>query len=178
MSELLRPPQFSARPATVTTLYVEYSNFVRRVLRVHGVGPASVEDATQDVFLVVFRRFNDFVPRASHKTWLFTIAARVARDYRRRVSRKGGLLGLDEHDVACWRADPCAAAAASQTLRVLERRLALLDDDRREVFILAEIEQMTAPEIAETLAVKVNTVYSRLRSARREFGVPAKRACA
>ena len=178
MSDLLVLPQLSARPATVAALYVEYSAFVRRVLRVHGVGPACVEDARQDVFLVVFRRFDDFVPCASYKTWLFTIATRVARDYRRRVSRKGGLLGLEGNDVACSRADPCAAATASQSLRALERRLALLDEERRQVFILAEVEQMTAPENAETLAVKLNTVYSRLRSARREFGVPAKRACA
>ena len=178
MSSFIQPPDFSARPATVATLYVQHSEFVRRVLRVHGVGAWSVEDAVQDVFLVVFRRLSDFVPLASHKTWLFAIAARVARDYRRRSSRKGGLLGLEENDVPCSRADPYAAAVAAQTLRALERRLGSLDAARREIFILAQVEQMTAPEIAKALSVKLNTVYSRLRSARREFGVATKSAYA
>ena len=171
MSKVLHPPDFAARAATVATLYLEYAGFVRRVLRVHGVGIWCVEDAVQDVFLVAFRRFDDFVPRASHKTWLCAIATRIARDHRRRVSRKGGLLGLEENDVACARADSYAATAAAQALRAIERQLDSLDDGRREVFILAQIEQMTAPEIAKTLSVKLNTVYSRLRSARREFGV-------
>jgi RNA polymerase sigma-70 factor (ECF subfamily) len=176
MSERLDPPDFAARAATVASLYLEYAGFVRRVLRVHGVGVWCVEDAVQDVFLIAFRRFGDFVPRASHKTWLFAIATRIARDHRRRVTRKGGLLGLDENDVACSRADPYANAAAAQTLREIERQLGSLDHRRREVFILAQIEQMTAPEIAKTLAVKLNTVYSRLRSARREFAVSTARA--
>lgn len=178
MNELLLARRGAACAATVTSLYAQYSDFVRRVLRIHGVGSGSVEDAAQDVFLVVFRRLDDFVPRASHKTWLFAIATRVAKDYRRRASRKEGLLEFDEHQAACSRADPHASFVAAQALRELERQLGSLDVARREVFIMAQVEQMTAPEIAETLRVKLNTVYSRLRSARREFGLSCKRACA
>lgn len=178
MNELMIPQRGASCSATVTSLYAQYSDFVRRVLRIHGVGTGSLEDATQDVFLVVFRRLHDFVPRASHKTWLFAIATRVAKDYRRRASRKEGLLEFEEHHAACSRADPYASFVAAQALRELERQLGSLDVARREVFILAQVEQMTAAEIAETLRVKLNTVYSRLRSARREFGLSCGRACA
>jgi RNA polymerase sigma-70 factor (ECF subfamily) len=54
--------------------------------------------------------------------------------------------------------------------------LGTLDDDLREVFVLSELEQMSVPEIASALSANVNTVYSRLRTARQEFDAALKRA--
>jgi RNA polymerase sigma-70 factor (ECF subfamily) len=169
MSALIQ--QSAAQLTTVTGLYFRHHGYVRRVLRAYGVGANRVDDAVQDVFLIVFRRLDEFVPRASHRTWLFAIAARVARDHRRRVKRKGGLLELEERSIPSSHSDPFAATAAAQSLRDLERRLGELDDAQRRVFVLAEMEQMTAPEIAAELSLKLNTVYSRLRAARRKFGL-------
>ena len=59
--------------------------------------------------------------------------------------------------------------AGAEAVRFLDRFLATLDDARRAVFVMADIEQVSAPEISVALAVKVNTVYSRLRSARAAF---------
>lgn len=161
---------FSARSLSVAALYSEYATLVRRVLRARGVAPDSLEDATQDVFLVAFRRYDEFVPVASYKTWLFAIAVKVARDHRRRVTRKGsGLSSLEEHEVACSRDDPYVVTATAQALAIMNCKLEALAHERREVFILAEVAQMTAPEIAELLSIKLNTVYSRLRAARREL---------
>jgi RNA polymerase sigma-70 factor (ECF subfamily) len=50
-----------------------------------------------------------------------------------------------------------------------------LDDDRRAVFVLVHFEQMPAPEIAQTLGIPINTVYSRLRLARRDFDAALRR---
>lgn len=169
MSVMLPQRFYSARSTSVAALYAEYATLVGRVLRTHGVAGPCLEDALQDVFLVAFRRHADFVPLASYKTWLFAIAVRVARDYRRRRSRKGGLAELQESEIPCSRADPFAAVAAMQGLSALNRRLQLLPGDRREVFLLSELLQMTAPEIAKLLSVKLNTVYSRLRAARRDL---------
>jgi RNA polymerase sigma-70 factor, ECF subfamily len=166
---MLPRPNFSERSLSVAALYSEYATLVRRVLRSRGVAPHSLEDATQDVFLVAFRRYEDFVPLASHRTWLFAIAVKVARDHRRRVARKGGLSELREHEFPCPRCDPFTATAAAQALALLNRKLERLARERRDVFILAELAQMTASEIAEVLCVKLNTVYSRLRAARREL---------
>lgn len=169
MSVMLRQSAFSARSVCVAALYAEYATLVRRVLRTHGVAAPCLEDATQDVFLVVFRRYDDFVPVASYKTWLFAIAVRVARDHRRRLGRKGGLVSLQEGDVPCRRSDPHAAAVAAQALVAINHRLEGLAREQREVFILAELEDLSAPEIAKRLSLKLNTVYSRLRSARRDL---------
>jgi RNA polymerase sigma-70 factor (ECF subfamily) len=51
----------------------------------------------------------------------------------------------------------------------VDELLQTLDDDKREIFVLSHLEQMTAPEIAEILGENVNTVYSKLRAARDEF---------
>ena len=59
--------------------------------------------------------------------------------------------------------------AQAEEIRLFYSLLETLDDDKREVFVLAELEQMSVPEIADTLSLNVNTVYSRLRAARQAF---------
>ncbi|HEU4407494.1 MAG TPA: sigma-70 family RNA polymerase sigma factor [Polyangiaceae bacterium] len=149
-------------------VYNDYFDFVWRSLRRLGVAESSVEDALQDVFVVVHRRLDEFGGRSSLKTWLFGIALRVTHDHRRRVRRKGGHEPLDEA-VADPAPGPQERAANAEMIGLLDRALDALDDDRRAVFVLAELEQMSAPEIAEALGVKLNTVYSRLRLARQDF---------
>lgn len=164
------PHPVSSHETRVELLYAEHRGFVRHVLRLHGVTQASLDDGVQDVFLVAFRRVADFVPRASHRSWLYGIATRVAKDHRRRTTRKGSMLEIDVENVACPRTDPCRTAVTAQALHGLYGRLRRMQEARRSVFILSELEEMTAPEIAERLSVNLNTVYSRLRAARREFG--------
>lgn len=149
-------------------VYNDYFDFVWRSLRRLGVPEASADDALQDVFVVVHRRLGEFGGRSSLKTWLFGIAMRVTSDHRRRVRRKGGHEPLDEA-VADPAPSPQEKAANAEMLSLLDRALDALDDDRRAIFVLAELEQMSAPEIAEALGVKLNTVYSRLRLARQDF---------
>jgi RNA polymerase sigma-70 factor (ECF subfamily) len=159
----------SAGPARqFDELYSRHFDFVWRLVRRLGVHESNVDDAVQDVFLVVYRRLGDFQHRSSERTWIAGIAVRVASDERRRVRRKGGLDELDEQ-VSDGRADPHGAAVQSEARRRFARVLERLDVDRREIFVLAELEQMTAPEISEALGVKLNTVYSRLRLARQQF---------
>jgi RNA polymerase sigma-70 factor (ECF subfamily) len=168
---------FSARgPATSRVgstpdfdrLYDDHFEFVWRNLRRLGVPMSSLDDATQDVFVVALRRLSDFAHRSSSKTWLAGIAIRVAANYRRRLRRKGGLEPLTEAIQDC-RPGPEIHLAQFEALRQLEAILATLDDDKREVFVLAELEGMTAPEIAEVANTNLNTVYSRLRAARIAF---------
>ncbi len=154
-------------------IYDTHFEFVYRGARRLGVPPRSLDDAAQDVFLVVHRRLADFEGRSSVKTWLYGITRRVAKDYRRRASRKEtGLVSADGplgQTLAADQNSPDEAAARRQAAQTLEAILAGLDESRREVFVLAEMEQMTAPEIAEALSLNLNTTYSRLRTARAEF---------
>jgi RNA polymerase sigma-70 factor, ECF subfamily len=149
-------------------IYAQHFGFVWRNLRRLGVPEASLEDAAQDTFVVVHRRWQDLRPDASVKAWLFAIALRVARDHRRTQRRKG-TVHLDADNHASPELGPFDQTACAEAACELEGFLYSLDDGRRAVFVMAELEEMTAPEMTESLGVGLNTVYSRLRSARKSF---------
>jgi RNA polymerase sigma-70 factor (ECF subfamily) len=145
-------------------LYREQFTFVWRMLLHFGVPAAAVEDAVQDVFVVVHRRWDDLAAHVSARSWLYGIARRVAADHRRRRSRHERKLE------ALPRSKPSrdleVEVADRELIEALESALAELDPARREVFVLAEVEGMTAREIAEALGTNPNTASSRLRAAR------------
>ena len=143
--------------------YREQVAFVWRSLRRMGTPDSMLEDATQDVFLVAARRLDEFEGRSSIKTWLFGIAMRVVKTQRRTQWRHERKLQALTHAVEPQGADPIAQRDAQRTLLHL---LEQLDDDRKAVYVLAELEGLTAVEIAEGLGLNVNTVYTRLRAAR------------
>jgi RNA polymerase sigma-70 factor (ECF subfamily) len=149
----------------IAALYREFFLFVWRSLRRLGVRESSLDDAVQDVFLVAHRKLANFEGRSTHKVWLFAIAIRVASEHRRRDAR----LHLDEQAAASGRAYPEPTLEARRRVELLDQLLATLDPSQREVFVMTEVEGFSAPEIAEALGVKLNTVYSRLRLARARF---------
>ncbi len=150
------------------TIYERHLRFVWRVLRAYGVPSTALEDAAQDVFVVVHRRLHTFEGRSPITTWLFGIAMRVARDHRAPKRSTESLddvgEGLRDHGPT-----PFELAARREAGSRLEQLVDQLDEEKRVPFVLMEIEQMTAQEVAELLGIKVNTVYSRLRLARAEF---------
>jgi RNA polymerase sigma-70 factor, ECF subfamily len=163
----LPPPASSAPPVpTVSDIYDRHAPFVWRVLRGLGVAADRLDDAVQDVFVVVHRRLGDFEGRSAVTTWLYGIARRVASQYRRSVPRHQH--GADPDQLAGGRS-PYEDARRSQAARLLGEILDELDDDKREVFVLIEIEQLSAPDVAGMVGIPVNTVYSRLRLARARF---------
>jgi RNA polymerase sigma-70 factor (ECF subfamily) len=172
MTKAERPPLALSSPAararpSLEQLYAEHFDFVWRSVRRLGVAPSALDDAVQDVFLVVHRRIADYEPRHSPRAWLFAIARRVASDHRRSVQRKGGLSQLRDSMPAPPAAGPHEGAMRNQAARIVHEFLDTLDEDRRAVFALAELEQMNAREIAEALDANQSTVYSRLASARK-----------
>ena len=146
-------------------VYRAHFGFVWRILRRLGVPNDQLDDAAQDVFIVLHRRLAGLAPEVSLRSWLFGTARRVAADLRRGQHRRERRLQALA-DVAHEAPRPGAQAEAVDFVR---RFLDRLDPDRRMIFVLADLEGLTAPEIAEALEVKLNTVYSRLRSARAEF---------
>src|SRR5690606_41398755 len=104
---------------------------------------------------------------ASMRTWLFAITMRVVQLHRRSASRHlrrvEAFAAVHAEDGG---SDPYAQRdAADLLLKLLDQ----LDDDRRAVYVLTELEGMTAQEIAVGLGLNVNTVYSRLRAARQQL---------
>ena len=162
-------------PRTFEEVYDEHVEFVWRVVGRLGVRPESVEDVAQEVFVVVHRKLGEFQGLSSIRTWLFQIARRSVQDYRRTVRRKEpppdhGQERIDVETVhAGDESAPDATTARAEAVRILHAILEDLDYEKREVFVLAELEQLPAPEIAQAVGINVNTVYSRLRLAREAF---------
>lgn len=165
----------AVRRVEFEAIYEAHFDFVWRSLRRLGVSDASLDDAAQDVFVVVHKRIEGFEGRSSLKTWLFGVALRVSRNYRRSARRRPTDALSDETVADTTRPGPHEATAQAEAVRLLHALLDTLTDERRAVFVMMELEQMSAPEVAETLGVNLNTVYSRLRKARAEFSAALAR---
>ena len=159
---------------TFDQVYAETFPSVWRTARRLGVVDGAVDDVVQEVFVHVYRRLDRFEGRCGVKTWVFGFLVRVVNNYRRTRRRKGAghatvsVVG-DPALVIDRSADPLELASRNQAGRIVKQLLEKLDQDKAAVFVLAEIEGLSVPEIAEATGDNVNTVYSRLRAARKEF---------
>lgn len=155
----------------VGELHDKYSDFVWRSLQRLGVPRANLEDALQDVFIVVQRRLDSFDRTTKLSSWLFGICLRVAAAHRRRAhhrrEQQDSELSNQPDDNPM--ADPEQVAMRREAQRRLERGLAALHLERRAVFVMFEIDRISAPAIAEMLEIPIGTVYSRLHRARADF---------
>ncbi len=159
----------------LAAIYREHFAFVHRSLRRLGTPDHALEDACQDVFLVAARRLDEFEGRSSMKTWLFGIAMRVVRSHRRsawRHRRKVDALATEAPLLGPSSERPHARRDAQLTLLQL---LAELPEDRRSIYVLVELEGLSAAEVARGFELNVNTVYTRLRAARKDLREAAGR---
>jgi len=160
-------------PPSFRDVYRRHYTFVWRSLLRLGVDDSAVDDAVQDVFIVVHRKLDDFEGRAAVRTWLFAIARRIALRYRDRARRRAQ--DEPEADTPTDRGRPDKALSCNEALQQLQDWLGELDEDKRAVFVLSEFEQMRAPEIASMLGANLNTIYARLRAARQHVARRARR---
>jgi len=172
-TEARLPETAKVRP-TFAQIYDATFPFIWRTVRRLGVDESAVDDVTQDVFVTVYRRLDDFEMRCAPKTWVFGIAMGVVRNYRRGRRRKEAAVPLANNVasaelVADRGADPMELASRAEAGRMVHQLLDQLDEEKRVVFVMAELEGLTVPEIADLVGSNVNTVYSRLRAARKEF---------
>jgi RNA polymerase sigma-70 factor (ECF subfamily) len=123
-----------------------------------------VDDACQEVFLIVHRRLPEFDGRAL-RSWLYAICLRVASEYRRsaRVRREISVEHLPESPAPAPQVDAVFTGELCDRLLVSLDRL---DEEKREAFVLFEIEELPLREVAEVLGCPLQTAYSRLQAAR------------
>jgi len=150
-------------------VYGRYFRFVWRCLRGLGVPRGALDDAIQDVFLVVHRQLAGFRGESSAETWLYGIARHVASNHQRQVRRKQAPLEPLVSEPPHPDPGPHERAADAEAAAFVEAFVAGLDEKRRDIFILAVLEEMTIPEVAAALSIPVNTAYTRLRAVRADF---------
>jgi RNA polymerase sigma-70 factor (ECF subfamily) len=161
------PAQQHALLAEFEALYRAQVGFVWRSLRRFGVPDAGLDDATQDVFMIVHRRFGVWEQGGSVRAWLYGVARRVASSHRRTDDRhqrklaalpqQGAHEGLEDR------------LGARQQLEQIAAQIEALEPKRQQVYVLIELEGLSAPEAADAIGCKLNTVYSRLRRARADL---------
>lgn len=156
----------------LTQIYRDHHAFVWRVVRRLGVPDAGVDDAVQEVFVVLHRRRDELDLSGSMRGLLYGITRRVAKRSRDKASRAARLRVVGPATAA---ENPEADAATKQKAEALRAALEDLDEDKRMTFVLADIEGMTMPEVAAAMDVNVNTCYARLRAARRKLSAAVAR---
>lgn len=155
-----------ARPQTAT-VYDAYAPFVWRSLQRMGVPESDLEDALQEVFIVVHRKLDQYdSDRAKLSTWLFGITLNVARKHR---SRGRLTLGADVDAVPCDRPSQDTQLQHRQQAERLNLVLGKMRPEHSATFVMFELEGLTCQEIADLTGVPVGTVYSRLHKARDQF---------
>ncbi|WP_437544222.1 sigma-70 family RNA polymerase sigma factor [Sorangium sp. So ce367] len=175
------PPRASPAPGGLVPsfeqLFVDHAPFVWRALRRLGVHDADAEDVCQEVFMIVHRRLASFEGRSSVQTWMYGICVRVAADYRKRAHRRRESTRADLPEQVAPE-DQHGALEDREARALLDACVQTLDDDKRAVFVLFELEELPMTEVAEAVGCPLQTAYARLYAARRVVEAALRRATA
>lgn len=152
-------------------LFRDHFRYVWKSLRRLGIAVADCEDLTQEVFVAVHRHRHERDTTRPPRPWLFGFAFRIALGHKRKKSVSSEVPTSDsildrERDSD---RDIGKIMNARDAHRVVQTGLAALSDEQRAVFVLHELDEESAPDIADALGIPLNTVYSRLRLARERF---------
>lgn len=149
-------------------VFAEHAPYVWRALRRLGASEADADDLCQEVFVVVHRKLPEFEGRSSLRTWLYGICVRTARDHRRRAHVRNETPTDEPPDGRISAPQDAELDRAGARAR-LDAELSALEPEKREVFVLYEIEELTMADVAEAVGIPLQTAYSRLYSARKQL---------
>lgn len=172
-------PEADAEPyRSATTLpafqviYRQYFDFVWSSARHLGAPADAVDDVVQDAFIVIHSRLSTLQKPEALRSWIYGIVRRTVSDCRRSRRNRdaaGAKLGAELKSTGYSQPSPLDVAETSADLDLLESILAVIDEAKREIFVMVEVLEMTVPEVAQALDLPLNTAYSRLRLARKLF---------
>lgn len=151
-------------PPDLQELFHQHLDFVWRIARTAGLPPDDADDVAQEVFLVVHRRLHTFQAGRSMRAWLWGITRNVALQHLRAHTRREHYQSAAPPPPPIR--DPDVSYELRQAAELMQQFLDRLDVDKCIVFMLADVEGLTAAEIADALAIPIGTVFSRLRAAR------------
>ena len=155
-------PQFEA-------IYQQYFDFVWSSVRRLGVGGDSMDDVVQEVFIVVHSRLHTLQQPESLRSWIYGVVRRTVSSHRRTHRAKVVRESVVAAEGSPRTRTPLDLTEQAGELKLLNKLLAGMDEAKREIFLLVELDEMSVPEVAEALEIPLNTAYSRLRAARLAF---------
>lgn len=150
-------------------IYDAHGAYVWNTLRRLGVRERDIEDSVQEVFVSLYKRIADYDPTRPLRPWIFAFAQRTASGYRARAGHQREIVS-ERIDFVDEGPRPDERIEAERRRALVTEALDAIEFDRRTVFVMHEIDGHSIPEVAATLAIPLNTAYSRLRLARDEFG--------
>jgi RNA polymerase sigma-70 factor (ECF subfamily) len=153
------------------SLYRQYFDFVWSSARRLGVEPAAMDDLVQDVFIVIHAKLDTLERPEALRSWIYSVVRRTASTYRRAKRAHGSARSEPElvRHVPSPDPTPFERTETNAELRLLASLLDELEEPKREIFGLVELDGLSVPEAAEALEIPLNTAYSRLRAARLAF---------
>ena len=165
-------PASAKAPTSWQEAYRDYAQTVTRWVWHLGGPDIEVEDAVQEIFLVVSRRFASFRGEARFKTWLYSITRKVVANHRSRHRWRFWLLGKDTDTLAqipSTLPDPLTHLEQEQARAIFHRILRALPEKYQSVLVLFELEEMSTQEVADLCGCSVAAVSVRLHRARKMF---------
>ena len=163
-------------PISVEALYASELKPVYSFLYRLGARGTDIEDVAHDVFVTAMKRLDSYDRSRPLRPWVLGIAFRTMSEHRRRQASDST---PGDDDALERQADESATAhdrlEAKQAQQLVELALATLPDERRQVFVMHDLEGLIAADIAELIGCPLQTVYSRLRVARTEFTQAVRR---
>jgi RNA polymerase sigma-70 factor (ECF subfamily) len=152
-------------------VYRRYFDFVWSSARRLGVEAESIDDLVQEVFIVIHAKLATLEKPEALRSFIYGVVRRTVSSHRRaRRSRPvAGLTASVGPEAVSQAPTPLEQTEANAQLKLLAALLEELDEPKREMFALVELEELTVPEAAEALEIPLNTAYSRLRLARQAF---------
>jgi RNA polymerase sigma-70 factor (ECF subfamily) len=162
---------------TPEKIFEDYAPRVYHLARRLLGNATDAEDVTQDVFLQVVGKLPTFRGEAALSTWLYRVTVNAALAYRRkRTLRKTGSLpdpledfradGSHRVPVRRWMCRPLDQALHQEAHQLIEEAIAALPASYRDVYVLADVEELPITEIAGMLGLNEPAVKSRLHRAR------------
>ncbi len=161
-------------PADFRALFDAHVSYVAASLARLGIGHADRDDLVSEVFVRVHRELVRYDRSRPMRPWLFAFAARVASEHKRLARHRREILGVETEATS---PEPLAdrAIESREAQALVMSALDTLDDDKRAVFVLHDLDETPVPEIARALGIPEGTAYTRLRAARADFSAAVRR---
>lgn len=172
-------PHIAEPPLTAERVFREFAPRVYNIARRMLGNDADAEDVTQDVLVQVVRKLDTFRGESAFPTWLHRVAVNAALGHRRKRATRLAHQAPETLDsvldngpmhangpIRPWSVSPDQAILDDETKHLVERAIADLPESYRDVYVLADVEELSNPEIADMLGLSVPAVKSRLHRAR------------